>query len=105
DFVTVLGPGDRLARGALAHLEQAAMDSSVDVLYSDGDSIGPRGQLQAPSFKPGWDPEMLAWPGYLDRLVAFRTARARAVGGFRGVAAEVYDLALRCAATGHVRHV
>jgi GT2 family glycosyltransferase len=103
EFIVLLDEGDRLHRHALSWV--AAAVEGADLIYSDGDVVDSRGIHREPCFKPGWDPEMLAWPGYLDRLVAFRTERARSVGGFGPAGAEIYDLALRCAASGRVRRV
>ncbi|OYT72280.1 MAG: glycosyl transferase family 2 [Chloracidobacterium sp. CP2_5A] len=98
DFVVFLDHDDELAEHALACLA-AELDAhpETDILYSDEDQLDARGRRFAPHFKPRWSLELLRGCHYLAHLTAYRTAKARAVGGFRSGfdGAQDYDLCLR----------
>ncbi|MCS7078970.1 MAG: glycosyltransferase family 2 protein [Chloracidobacterium sp.] len=114
DFVTFLDHDDELAEQALACLAvELNAHPETDVLYTDEDQLDARGRRFAPHFKPQWSPEFLRGCHYLAHLTAYRTAKVRAVGGFRlGFdGAQDYDLCLRIiertepARIRHVPHV
>ncbi|MBY0335259.1 MAG: glycosyltransferase family 2 protein [Acetobacteraceae bacterium] len=59
-WVLFLGPGDRLAEGALAELAVAARaHPDAAILYGDEDRLDQAGHRTAPCFKPRFDPELL----------------------------------------------
>lgn len=114
DFVAFLDHDDVLAEHALACLAvELNAHPETDVLYTDEDQLDVRGRRFAPHFKPQWSPEFLRGCHYLAHLTAYRTAKVRAVGGFRAGfdGAQDYDLCLRIveqtepARIRHVPHV
>jgi len=68
-----LRAGDELCPAALlAFVETLGNDPRAECAYADFDRVDDRGVPGSPIFKPGWDPELLRWPGYLGRASAFR---------------------------------
>lgn len=91
---------DELAPHALFCVAaEAASHPEVELVYSDEDKLDEQGRRHAPSFKPGWDPELLRSCNYVGHLAALKTARVRALGGLRpGLdGAQDLDLLLRYA--------
>jgi GT2 family glycosyltransferase/glycosyltransferase involved in cell wall biosynthesis len=108
DFVALLDHDDELADDALWQMARSlASDPAVDMLYSDEDKLTLEGKHVQPYFKPGWSPELLLSYMYTCHLGVYRTALVRQLGGFRSEfdQAQDYDLALRVARNGRVRHV
>lgn len=108
DFIALLDHDDELAPDALWRIAQSlSEDADVDMLYSDEDKLTLEGKHVQPHFKPGWSPELLLTYMYTCHLGVYRTALVRALGGFRREfdQAQDYDLALRVARNGRVRHV
>ncbi|MBD8908573.1 glycosyltransferase, partial [Methylorubrum zatmanii] len=108
-FVAPMPPDARLAPQALlAVARRLAAEPGHDMLYSDEDRIGADGERCDPHFKPDWSPETLEAGFYTGGLALYRTALARAVGGFpaESAGAEVYDLTLRLTErTDRVGHI
>ena len=108
DFVALLDHDDELAEDALWQMARSlASDPAVDMLYSDEDKLTLEGKHVQPYFKPGWSPELLLSYMYTCHLGVYRTSLVRQLGGFRSEfdQAQDFDLALRVARTGRVRHV
>jgi GT2 family glycosyltransferase/SAM-dependent methyltransferase len=109
EYTGLLHANGELAEHALHCVAQALSgDPAADFLYSDEDQIDTAGRHVEPFFKPGWSPEYLLAGMYTGNLGVYRTALARAVGGFRAgyEPAHVYDLALRLTArTSHIVHI
>ncbi|CAO4175540.1 glycosyltransferase family 2 protein [Methylorubrum populi] len=108
-FVAPMPPDARLAPQALlAAARRLAAEPRLDMLYSDEDRIGADGERRDPHFKPDWSPETLEAGFYTGGLALYRTALARAVGGFpaESAGAETYDLTLRLTErTDRVGHI
>jgi GT2 family glycosyltransferase len=108
-FVVLLRPEGELAAGALAEVTDFAQRyPEADVIYSDEDRRDARGRRSDPFFKPDWSSDdVLSYP-YVGHLCVFRTALARALGGFRSgiCGAEDFDLLLRLQRRAReIRHV
>jgi hypothetical protein len=73
---------------------------ALELLYSDEDKLDEAGVRCQPYFKPDWNPDLLLSQNYLCHLAVVRTARVRAVGGFRAGfdGSQDHDLFLRCTA-------
>jgi GT2 family glycosyltransferase len=108
DFVALLDPEDELAEHALYLLaEELESHPDTDLAYSDDDRIDEQGRFVDPHFKPDWNPDLLRSHDYVARLCAMRRQRVVNVGGYRAgfPGTESYDLCLRIAPDGRVRHV
>lgn len=98
EFVACVRPHDTLPPFALFEVVKAVgRNPGADFLYSDNDSISPRGTRLAPHFKPDWSPDTLRSWNYVSDLAVIK--RSLLVGadllrpGFEG--AETYDLVFR----------
>lgn len=105
DFVTLLGPDDALAPGAVAAIAGGVLaEPGLDVVYTDEGATG-----RSPAFaKPAFSAERLRTQFYLGSATAYRRTLLAEIGGVRdGVeGAELYDLALRATrASPRVGHV
>jgi len=108
EFVALLDPEDELAEHALYVLaEEFESHPDADLAYSDDDRIDGQGRFVDPHFKPDWNLDLLRSHDYIARLCAMRRERVVDVGGYRAGfrGSESYDLCLRVARNGHVRHV
>ena len=100
EFVALLDHDDELAPRALAEVVlAAARQPALEFIYSDEDKIDELGRRYDPYFKPDWNPDLLLGQNYTCHLSVFRTARVRAVGGFRTgyEGSQDWDLTLRVA--------
>jgi GT2 family glycosyltransferase len=109
EFVCVVDPGDELTEHALFRVAEALVDNpSLDVIYSDEDTVSDTGEHAEPFFKPDWSPEyFLAW-NYMGRLAAYRREMIGRIGGIREKFADAfeYDLILRLiAGNAAIHHV
>ena len=98
EFVALLDHDDELATRALADVVLAlARRPDLEFLYSDEDKIDEAGRRYDPYFKPDWNPDLLLGQNYTCHLSVFRTARVRAIGGFRTgfEGSQDWDLTLR----------
>ncbi|MGD0141179.1 MAG: glycosyltransferase [Tepidisphaeraceae bacterium] len=106
-FVCFVDPGDEMAEHALFRLAAALVDNpSLDVIYSDEDTVSDTGEHAEPFFKPDWSPEyFLAW-NYAGRLAAYRRELIGKIGGIREEFADAfeYDLILRLIAGNAAIH-
>ncbi len=108
DFLVLLDHDDELTEHALYLLaEEIRAHPEADLIYSDEDKIDERGRLRDPHFKPDWNPDLFFSQNYLAHVCAMRRERVRQVGGFREgfEGSQDYDLYLRVAEPGRVRHV
>jgi len=108
DFVAVLDPEDELAEHALYLLaEELESHPDADLAYSDDDRIDELGRFVDPHFKPDWNLDLLRSHDYVARPCAMRRQRVVDAGGYRAEfpGSESYDLCLRVARNGRVRHV
>jgi glycosyltransferase involved in cell wall biosynthesis/GT2 family glycosyltransferase/SAM-dependent methyltransferase len=99
EFVALLDHDDTLAPFALFEVAQALRnDPALDFIYSDKDEIDASGRRRLnPLFKPSWSPGIMLSANYLTHLTVMRTARVRAIGGWRPETdgAQDWDLFLR----------
>ena len=98
EFAALLDHDDELAPRALADVVLAlARQPDLEFLYSDEDKIDELGRRYDPYFKPDWNPDLLLGQNYTCHLSVFRTARLRAIGGFRTgfEGSQDWDLTLR----------
>jgi GT2 family glycosyltransferase/glycosyltransferase involved in cell wall biosynthesis len=98
EFAALLDHDDELAPRALAEVVLAlARQPELEFLYSDEDKIDEFGRRYDPYFKPDWNPDLLLGQNYTCHLSVFRTARLRAIGGFRSgfEGSQDWDLTLR----------
>ncbi len=111
EFVALLDHDDELAPRALADVVlAAARQPGLEFIYSDEDKIDELGRRYDPYFKPDWNPDLLLGQNYTCHLSVFRTARVRAVGGFRTgyEGSQDWDLTLRVItglAAAQVHHI
>jgi len=107
EFVCVADPGDELAEHALFRVAEAIVGNpSLDVIYSDEDTVSDAGEHAEPFFKPDWSPEyFLAW-NYTGRLAAYRRELIGKIGGIREEFSDAfeYDLILRLVAGNAAIH-
>ncbi|MBS0630714.1 MAG: glycosyltransferase [Verrucomicrobia bacterium] len=98
EFTALLDHDDELAPHALAEVVLAlAAEPRLEFIYTDEDKIDEQGRRFDPYFKPDWNPDLLLGQNYTCHLSVFRTARLRAVGGFRlgYEGSQDWDLTLR----------
>jgi len=98
-FVAFLSAGHWLWPDAVAAV-RAAADEVADALFSDHDVRTTQGRHTTPTFKPGWNRELLHSCDYVGPLVAMRTDLVRRLGGlndFGTSTADSWDLHLRLA--------
>jgi O-antigen biosynthesis protein len=98
DYVCFLDHDDTLAPHALAYVcEALSQNSGADLLYSDEDKLGARGERLDPFFKPDWSPDLLLSENYVCHLLVIAHGLARKTGfldpAFDG--SQDYDLILR----------
>ncbi len=101
EFAALLDHDDELAPRALADVVLAlSRQPGLEFIYSDEDKIDELGRRHDPYFKPDWNPDLLLGQNYTCHLSVFRTARVRAVGGFRAgyEGSQDWDLTLRVTA-------
>jgi O-antigen biosynthesis protein len=90
DYILFVAPGGRLAPTALYDLSAALQQERFEAVYGDQD------REDFPLFKPGWSPELLRSPTYLEGLLAVRRDALEGVGEFR----DIPDLAQKLAGNG-----
>jgi GT2 family glycosyltransferase len=109
EFMALLDHDDTLTPDALARVALLLNETpDTDMIFSDEDKLELNGRLTAPYFKPAWAPEMFLGTMYTCHLGVYRTALAKAVGGFREgyEGAQDYDFVLRLAEkTNRIRHL
>jgi O-antigen biosynthesis protein len=101
EWVALLDHDDVVREHALSMLAQAIVERpGAQLVYSDEDKLDARGRRYDHYFKPDWNPDLFLSHNFLAHLVAWRTERVRAAGGFRVgfEGAQDYDLALRLSA-------
>ena len=111
DYVALLDHDDELRPHALLEMAEAiAREPSLELLYSDEDKLDRHDRRFDPYFKPDWNLDLLRSQNYVCHLSVIRTARVRAVGGFRAgfEGSQDHDLVLRCSEgldAARIRHV
>lgn len=111
EFIVLLDHDDELPPDALHWIAREIVEHpDAELIYSDEDKIDEHGQRFDPYFKADWNPDLLRGQNCVSHLGVYRTARVRALGGFRqGLeGAQDWDLALRVSeglAPGCVRHI
>jgi glycosyltransferase involved in cell wall biosynthesis len=98
EFTALLDHDDELAPHALAEVVFAlAAQPALEFVYSDEDKIDESGRRFDPYFKPDWNPDLFLGQNFTCHLSVFRTARLRAIGGFRigFEGSQDWDLTLR----------
>jgi GT2 family glycosyltransferase len=110
-FVAVLDPRDELPRHALYEVAAALVaHPDTDILYTDEDRLDAAGRRHEPTFKTGWNPDLMLGRNAMGRLAVYRRDLLDRIGGFRvGLeGAHDHDLALRAAArtpAARIRHL
>ncbi len=98
EFCALLDHDDELPQHALAEIIYALeARPDLEFIYTDEDKIDESGHRSDPYFKPDWNPDLLLGQNYTCHFSVFRTARLRAIGGFReGLeGSQDWDLTLR----------
>ncbi len=100
-YVCFLDHDDTLAPHALAYVcEALSQNTGADLLYSDEDKIGAKGERFDPFFKPDWSPDLLLSENYICHLLVLAQDLAQKTGrldpAFDG--SQDYDLILRASA-------
>jgi O-antigen biosynthesis protein len=98
--VAFLDHDDRLAPEALFYMAAVLrQNDSIDILYSDRDSLSLNNTRFLHLCKPDWSPETLLSGNYLFHLVVYRRSLLDALGGLRAETegSQDYDLILRAA--------
>lgn len=102
--ILVLGPGMRLADGALVRIAEAAVaHPEAAVIYWDDDIVDADGNRRAPRFKPGWSPDTFLATSYIGAAL-IRKSALDPIGGLdphAGTAA--LDAAILAIAASHPR--
>ncbi len=101
EFCALLDHDDELPQHALAEIVYALeAQPDLEFIYTDEDKIDESGHRSDPYFKPDWNPDLLLGQNYTCHFSTFRTARLRAIGGFReGLeGSQDWDLTLRATA-------
>jgi GT2 family glycosyltransferase len=88
EFIGFLEAGDVLAESALFEIA-AELEAYPDteLIYSDEDELDVQGQRRHPSFKTGWNPDLLLGQDYVGQLAFYRRGLAGAPSRVRHVAA------------------
>jgi O-antigen biosynthesis protein len=109
EFLAFLDHDDELEPEALyENVKLLNEDGTIDLIYSDNDSIDKNGSRAAPRFKPGWSPVQLLSYCYVGHLKIVRKSLYGDLGGFRTGYdfASDYDFLLRVAEkTKRVAHI
>ncbi len=97
EFVCFLSQYDQLHPQAMQIIANA-IDSEVDIIYSDEDKFATDGTLYSPDLKPEWSPDLLDCEFYFGHLMVVRRSLLESVGGIgeHFPDDEGYDIALRC---------
>ena len=98
EFTALLDHDDELPAHALAENVFALLEKpDLEFIYSDEDKIDEHGRRYDPYFKPDWNPDLFLGQNFTCHLSVFRTARLRAIGGFREgfEGSQDWDLTLR----------
>ena len=111
EFIVLLDHDDELPPDALHWVaREIVLHPGAELIYSDEDKIDENGMRFDPYFKSDWNPDLLCGQNCVSHLGVYRTARVRALGGFRlGLeGAQDWDLALRVSegsAAACIRHI
>ena len=110
EYAAVLASGELAAHALYMMAVAITNHPGCELLYSDEDCIDANGARHTPSFKPDWNPDLLACQPYIGPLVVYSTALVRRLGGWRDAYAglEAWDLALRASASmgaASIRHL
>lgn len=111
ELISLLPPGDVLAKGAVASfLECMKANPAVAAIYCDHDEIDKEGLRHSPRFKPDWNRDYILCYDYIGPAVLFSSPAIYKAGGWRDKfpGMEILDLLLRVSnATGAdvIRHL
>ncbi len=98
DYVALMDHDDLLTVDALYWLAKVIKQCpEVELIYTDEDKMDIQGNQYAPYFKPDWNPELLLSHNFICHLALYKTAKVKALGGFKSEfdGAQDYDLVLR----------
>ena len=98
EFIGLLDHDDELTPDALFHVVSILQaEPSLNMIYSDEDSIDANGNVSSPSFKPAWSRDLFYSVNYVTHFAVYRTEIVKRLGGFRigFEGSQDYDLALR----------
>ncbi len=98
DYIVLLDNDDILPPFALYEVAKVInKQPETDLIYSDEDKLTMKGVRVEPAFKPTWSPDLIMGTNYISHLGVYRTAIAKAIGGFRKgyEGAQDYDFVLR----------
>lgn len=111
EFIVLMDHDDRLPKHALYYVaREINRHPQADLIFSDEDRLDEQGQRIDPYFKLGWDSELFRRQNLISHLGVYRTAVARAIGGFRTgyEGSQDWDFALRFVEAiphEHIRHI
>lgn len=109
EYIAFLDHDDRLAPDALYQVIKTVRNHpDADIIYSDRDTLSPKGFRFMHLFKPDWSPETLLSGNYLFHLMVYRREFIQQLDGVRmGLdGSQDYDLILRAAeCQPQVQHV
>ena len=106
EYVAFLDHDDVLAPDALVEVARALdADPSLDVVYSDQDKLGPRGDRVGPFFKPDWSPVYALGAMYIGHLLVVRRALLERVGGFDPSFDTIQDFELLLRVSEHTDRI
>jgi GT2 family glycosyltransferase len=97
EYLCVVQETARLSPFALYFVAEALQQGTMDVLYSDEDSMDAEGRRLRPVFKPDWSPDLLMSCLYIGNLLTIRREIYEQSGGLSGDCggAHLLDLLLR----------
>jgi GT2 family glycosyltransferase len=83
-YIALLDHDDTLTPDALQHVAaRIASDPTLDMLYSDEDTVDDAGRQIGIHLKPGWSLDTLRTNGYTCHLGVYRRELVQRIGGFR----------------------
>ena len=109
DFICLMDHDDEIAPDALFEFARLLSERpDTDMIYSDEDKTGAKGNHFEPVFKPDWSPEYLETCMYTGHFACYRADIAKKMGGFRVgyEGSQDHDFVLRLTEqTGRIEHV
>jgi len=109
EFVGFLDHDDTLTPDALLRVAQVlAVDTELDVVYSDSDKLTLKGIRADPFLKPDWSPVYALGAMYIGHLFVVRQSVAEAAGGFDSAFDTIQDFEFMlrvCERTERIHHI
>jgi O-antigen biosynthesis protein len=111
EYLSFMDETGKLSPFALYYVAEEAQRRTLDVLYSDEDSLDPERRRVRPIFKPDWSPDLLTSCMYMGHLLTIRHECFLQSGGLSNGYGDAHllDLVLRLAGgplrVGHIPRV